>query len=76
MKRKIRETKVGKTIVLFIPSRNSHGKTSSPEFNTEHEIMCDMEAEINACNRQHFLVLFCSSTDLDLQLLSMNHLLS
>ena len=23
-------------------------KTSSPEFNTEHEIMCDMEAEINA----------------------------
>ncbi len=48
----------------------------SPEFNTEHEIMCDMEAEINACNRQHFLVLFCSSTDLDLQLLSMNYLLS
>ena len=48
----------------------------SPEFNTEHEIMCDMEAEMNACNRQHFLVLFCSSTDLDLQLLSMNYLLS
>ncbi len=30
-------------------------KTYSPEFNTEHEIMCDMEAEINAI-RQHFLV--------------------